>query len=138
MVLPVFYSNLETNKISFAIVEWIGYIGRMLSSDETPNWTLGPYLLQTLLLLLAPALFAASIYILMGRIILVLQAGSHSLLRKNWLTKIFVIGDVLSFLIQSVGKLFIFISKMDIHGYSNIVSLISENKIRLIKIICLV
>ncbi|KAI9045569.1 RTA1 domain-containing protein [Aspergillus affinis] len=83
--------------------EWIGYIGRAMSSDETPNWTLGPYLLQTLLLLLAPALFAASIYMLMGRIILVLQAESHAMLKKKWLTKIFVTGDVLSFLLQSAG-----------------------------------
>ncbi|KAK1140008.1 hypothetical protein N8T08_011004 [Aspergillus melleus] len=83
--------------------EWIGYIGRAMSSDESPNWTLGPYLLQTLLLLLAPALFAASIYMLMGRIILVLQAESHAMLKKKWLTKIFVTGDVLSFLLQSAG-----------------------------------
>ncbi|KAL4936804.1 hypothetical protein BDV06DRAFT_227564 [Aspergillus oleicola] len=83
--------------------EIIGYIGRGLSSRESPNWTLGPYLLQTLFLLLAPALLAASIYMLLGRIILVLQAESHAILSKKWLTKIFVTGDILSFLLQGAG-----------------------------------
>jgi RTA1 like protein len=74
-----------------------------MSSNQSPNWTLGPYLIQTLFLLLAPALFAASIYMLLGRIILVLDAEAHALLRKKWLTKIFVTGDVLSFLLQGAG-----------------------------------
>ncbi|KAE8152393.1 RTA1-domain-containing protein [Aspergillus avenaceus] len=85
------------------VFEIIGYIGRGISSHESPNWTLGPYLIQTLFLLLAPALLAASIYMLLGRIILILGAESHALLRKKWLTKIFVTGDVLSFLLQGAG-----------------------------------
>ncbi|RAL14297.1 RTA1 domain-containing protein [Aspergillus homomorphus CBS 101889] len=85
------------------IFEIIGYIGRGLSSHESPNWTLGPYLIQTLFLLLAPALLAASIYMLLGRIILILGAESHAILKKKWLTKIFVTGDVLSFLLQGAG-----------------------------------
>lgn len=85
------------------LVEIIGYIGRAMSSKQSPNWTLGPYIVQTLFLLLAPALLAASIYMLLGRIILVLQAESHALLKKKWLTKIFVTGDVLSFLLQGAG-----------------------------------
>lgn len=36
----------------------------------------------------------------LGRIIRCLHAESHSLIRINWLTKVFVSGDVLSFLIQ--------------------------------------
>lgn len=86
------------------LVEIIGYIGRAMSSQQSPNWTLGPYLVQTLFLLLAPALLAASVYMFLGRIILMLQAESHALLRKKWLTKIFVTGDVLSFLLQGAGK----------------------------------
>ena len=85
-------------------VEIIGYIGRALSSNESPNWTLGPYLIQTLFLLLAPALLAASVYMLLGRIILILRAESHAILSKKWLTKIFVTGDVLSFVLQGAGK----------------------------------
>lgn len=89
------------------VVEVLGYIGRAMSSRESPNWTLGPYLIQTLFLLLAPALLAASIYMLLGRIILVLQAESHAIMRKKWLTKVFVTGDVLSFLLQGSGGYYI-------------------------------
>ncbi|KAJ5492816.1 protein RTM1 [Penicillium diatomitis] len=39
----------------------------------------------------------------LGRIILVLQAESHAL-KKKWLTKVFVTGDVLPFLLQGAGK----------------------------------
>ncbi|KAG2019406.1 hypothetical protein GB937_004948 [Aspergillus fischeri] len=85
------------------IFEIIGYIGRAMSSKQTPDWTLGPYIVQTLFLLLAPALLAASVYMLLGRIILLLQAESHALLGRKWLTKIFVTGDVLSFLLQGAG-----------------------------------
>ncbi|KAL5362926.1 RTA1 like protein-domain-containing protein [Aspergillus floccosus] len=85
------------------IFEIIGYIGRAMSSKQTPDWTLGPYIVQTLFLLLAPALLAASVYMFLGRIILMLQAESHALLRRKWLTKIFVTGDVLSFLLQGAG-----------------------------------
>ena len=85
------------------VVEIVGYIGRALSSKQSPDWTLGPYIMQTLCLLLAPALLAASIYMLLGRIILVLQAEPHSILKKKWLTKIFVTGDVMSFLLQGTG-----------------------------------
>jgi hypothetical protein len=59
--------------------------------------------MQSLLLLLAPALFAASIYIVLGRIILLVDGECHSLIRQKRLTKIFVIGDVISFLVQCGG-----------------------------------
>jgi len=73
--------------------------------------------MQSLLLLLAPALFAASIYMVLGRIILLVDGEAHSLIRAKWLTKFFVLGDVLSFLTQSAGELhpqplFIFKAKM--------------------------
>jgi len=85
------------------IVEWIGYIGRVLGSRQSPNWTLGPYIMQTLLLLVAPALFAASIYMALGRIILLVDGEDRSIIKKRWLTKIFVAGDVLSFVLQGAG-----------------------------------
>lgn len=96
------HCSYPSNTLIFP-VEIIGYIGRAMSSKQSPNWTLGPYIVQTLFLLLAPALLAASIYMLLGRIILVLQAETHALLKKKWLTKIFVTGDVLSFLLQGAG-----------------------------------
>ena len=85
------------------LVESIGYVGRAISSKQSPDWTTGPYICQSLLCLLAPALFAASIYMVLGRIIRVTDGESHSLIKARWLTKVFVLGDVLSFLAQSGG-----------------------------------
>ncbi|KAL2822416.1 RTA1 like protein-domain-containing protein [Aspergillus granulosus] len=86
-----------------SVFEAIGYLCRFISATETPDWTMMPYVGQSVLILLGPALFAASIYMLLGRIILSLNAGSLSPIRPTWLTKIFVTGDVISFLLQSGG-----------------------------------
>lgn len=59
--------------------------------------------MQSLLLLLGPTLVAASIYMMLGRLIALLQADKLSLIRSNWLTKVFVVGDMLSFFAQSGG-----------------------------------
>ncbi|KAF5971562.1 RTM1-like protein [Fusarium bulbicola] len=57
--------------------------------------------MQSVLILIAPALFAASIYMILGRIILLTEGEHHSLIRRKWLTKIFVFGDVASFMLQN-------------------------------------
>ena len=93
-----------TDTTSLLLVEWIGYVGRAISATQSPNWALGPFLDQTLLLLVAPGLFAASIYMQLGRIILATDGEKYSLIRRTWLTKVFVTGDVLSFGIQAAGK----------------------------------
>ncbi|KAF2180156.1 RTA1-domain-containing protein [Zopfia rhizophila CBS 207.26] len=83
------------------IFETLGFLGRILSTNDL--WALGPFIMQSLLLLVAPALFAASIYIILGRIILLADGEKYSLIRQKWLTKIFVTGDVISFLVQGGG-----------------------------------
>lgn len=86
-------------------VETIGFICRMINATETPPlWTKTVYIIQFLLILLAPAFFAASIYMGFGRIILLVDGEVHSLVKKKWLTKLFVFGDVLSFVVQAIGK----------------------------------
>ncbi|KAF5667247.1 RTM1-like protein [Fusarium heterosporum] len=85
------------------LLEIIGYAARAKSGNESPNWTLGPYIMQSILLLVAPALFAASIYMELGRIILMVDGEDRALIAKKWLTKIFVVGDVLSFILQGGG-----------------------------------
>lgn len=77
--------------------ESIGYVGRAIGENR------GAYIMQTILILLGPALFAASIYMILGRIIILTGAQQYSLIRLNWQTKIFVFGDVLSFLVQCGG-----------------------------------
>ncbi|KAF5617307.1 Rta1 domain protein, partial [Fusarium tjaetaba] len=85
------------------IFEAIGYAGRAISAKQTPDWAIMPYVLQSLLLLLGPTMLAASIYMSLGRLIKSLEADSYSLVPIEFLTKTFVIGDVISFLAQSAG-----------------------------------
>ncbi|KAL4809807.1 RTA1 like protein-domain-containing protein [Aspergillus unguis] len=92
--------------IPFAIgaaLETVGYVGRVLSSQEAPNFTKVPYVMQSALILIAPAFLAASIYMTLGRIIAMLDAERCSLIPLRFLTKIFVAGDVISFLMQATG-----------------------------------
>jgi len=84
-------------------VETIGYIGRAIAATEAPDFTLNAYLVQTLLILLGPALLAASIYMILGRLIRMLDAEQYALIRTKWMTKVFVTGDVISFLAQGAG-----------------------------------
>ncbi|TKX24767.1 hypothetical protein C1H76_2942 [Elsinoe australis] len=83
------------------ILECIGYIFRIISHDRTS--VLLPFIIQSIFLLVAPALYAASIYMVLGRLIRLLRAESYSLIAPRWMTKIFVAGDVFSFLVQSSG-----------------------------------
>jgi hypothetical protein len=76
----------------------MGYFGRALAHNATDS--LGPYIMQSIFTLVAPALFAASIYMTLGRIMRHVKGEHHSVIRIKWLTRSFVIGDVLSFLVQ--------------------------------------
>lgn len=100
-----FLSLLIDANFHLLLVETFGYLARYASAKETPDWTTKPYIAQSLMLLLAPAFFAASIYMILGRLIRLLNGASCSLVRPSWLTKIFVTGDVLSFFIQSGGMI---------------------------------
>lgn len=86
------------------LVELIGYAARCQSSHETPNWTLGPYIIQSIFLLVAPALFAATIYMELGRIVAMIDGEGRVMISKKWMTKTFVTGDVLSFFLQGGGQ----------------------------------
>jgi hypothetical protein len=59
-----------------------------------------PYVIQNMFILLPPALFAASIYTTLGRIIRSVRGEIYSIIRVDWLTKLFVLGDVLAFMVQ--------------------------------------
>ncbi|KAF2469219.1 RTA1-domain-containing protein [Lindgomyces ingoldianus] len=83
------------------LFEGIGYAGRAAAHDNLESTT--PYIVQSILILIAPILFAASIYMILGRLILRTNSGSLCILGPSWVTKIFVGGDVLCFLIQWGG-----------------------------------
>ncbi|KAF7626520.1 RTA1 like protein-domain-containing protein [Aspergillus flavus] len=82
--------------------EAVGYIGRVLNALEDEGcWNIGPYVIQNTLILLGPAFMAASIYMILGRIILLTAGEHHALVKRKWLTKTFVWGDVVSLCTQS-------------------------------------
>ncbi|RYP91277.1 hypothetical protein DL770_002595 [Monosporascus sp. CRB-9-2] len=100
------------------ICQSVGYGGRIWSSLETPNWTVMPYTIQSLLILVAPALFAASIYMVLGRLIHLVNAAHYSVVPLKWLTKIFVTADVISFFMQGGGGAMLAIAK-SAQGFQN-------------------
>lgn len=82
-------------------MQTIGYCGRIWSHYDT--LAIGGFVIQAILILVAPALYAASIYMILARIIRAVQAESLSPIRVKWLTKIFVMGDVVAFTLQAGG-----------------------------------
>lgn len=83
-------------------VQIIGYIARAAAHYNKTSTVL--YALQQLLILLAPILYAASIYMVLGRIITFLKGEHLSYVPVRLMTKIFVGGDILSFILQGAGK----------------------------------
>lgn len=83
------------------IFEIVGCIARAISHNDP--MAINPFIVQSVLLLVAPALFAATIYMILGRVISMLNSAHQSLVPLKWLTKIFVVGDILSFLTQGSG-----------------------------------
>lgn len=83
------------------LVEVVGLAARAYSHDHLSEKA--PYIIQTVLILIAPVLFAASVYMFLGRLI---RASGHpqlSCIRINLLTKLFVIGDIFCFFVQAAG-----------------------------------
>ncbi|KAH7128177.1 RTA1 like protein-domain-containing protein [Dendryphion nanum] len=83
-------------------LEVIGFIARYFSRANNFS-ILAPFLIQAIFILIAPTLFAASIYIILGRIILLVDGERYSWVRQRHLTWAFVMGDVLSLNLQSNG-----------------------------------
>lgn len=59
-----------------------------------------PFVIQNTYILVAPALFAASIYMTLGRVIRSVKGERHAVIRPSWLTRTFVFGDIFSFCVQ--------------------------------------
>ncbi|KAF5987308.1 RTM1 [Fusarium coicis] len=95
--------TIESNILPLLLVQVVGYAARAKSGNESPNWTLTPYIIQSILLLVAPALYAATIYMELGRIVLMIDGEGRVMISKKWMTKTFVTGDVLSFIMQAGG-----------------------------------
>ncbi|KAL3251327.1 hypothetical protein ABHI18_010696 [Aspergillus niger] len=90
-----------TTFIAGAIMMTIGYLFRAISTKDTS--ALGPYVGQNVCILLPPSLYAATIYMIYGRIVMFARSASLSPIAPQKVTKIFVIGDVIAFLTQASG-----------------------------------
>ncbi|KAK5688040.1 hypothetical protein LTS10_000018 [Elasticomyces elasticus] len=86
------------------IFETFGFIGRTLSATEQFYYTPGPYVTQYTLLLIAPALHTASIYVVLARIVAMVKGEEMLFIRRAWFTKLLVSSSVLSFLLQVIGS----------------------------------
>lgn len=95
---PAFSVTTLTN----SSVQIIGYICRVIAYNNLSSVPI--YAMQSVLILLAPPLYAASVYMVLGRLVRYLHAEDLSLVPVKWMTKIFVSGDVFSFLLQAGGK----------------------------------
>ncbi|KAK9847345.1 hypothetical protein MYU51_019553 [Penicillium brevicompactum] len=83
------------------LFETLGYSGRVWSHFDQD--ALGGFIIQEILILVAPALYAASIYMVLGRLLRSLRAEHLSFIQVKWMTKVFVIGDIISFTLQAGG-----------------------------------
>lgn len=94
-------SRYNTANSSPQKVQVIGYVGRIWSHYSPES--IGGFVIQAILILIAPALYAASIYMILARLIRAVNAEHLSLISIKWVTKIFVTGDVVAFSLQAGG-----------------------------------
>ncbi|CCH41200.1 putative membrane protein [Wickerhamomyces ciferrii] len=82
--------------------EFVAHIARAASHNNIESRNL--YIIQTLLMLIAPPLFSATLYMTFGRLVTyVLKNEKYLLLYPKYITKICVAGDVFSLLLQAGG-----------------------------------
>ncbi|KAL0934598.1 rta1 domain-containing protein [Colletotrichum truncatum] len=79
-------------------MEVVGFACRAAAHNKTGK--LMPYVIQQNNILLAPVLFAATIYMTLGRIIRNTGEENLSFIRPKRITRLFVTGDILSLAIQ--------------------------------------
>ncbi|KAH7377420.1 RTA1 like protein-domain-containing protein [Cadophora sp. MPI-SDFR-AT-0126] len=84
-----------------AVMMTFGYIARSFSAKSPAE--VMPYIAQSLLIILPPSLYAATIYMIYGRIAIFVNVPGASIIRPARVTKIFVVGDVVAFLMQAGG-----------------------------------
>ncbi|CUS25175.1 LAQU0S30e00254g1_1 [Lachancea quebecensis] len=82
-------------------MEMIGYIARAFSTKNQDR--ILPFIIQSVFVLISPALFAASIYMIFGAMLTLLECSSLSIVPARYNTTFFVCGDIFSFLLQCGG-----------------------------------
>ena len=79
-----------------------GYYCRAWSASNTHK--ILPFVISSLLILAAPPMLAATVYMTFGRIIRNLKAATFSIISPRWLTSLFVLGDVICLGSQLAGS----------------------------------
>ena len=113
-LFPLFLSLHPISSVPLPLTqtgEIIGYTARIFSAKQSPNYALTLYILQNNPTLLAPPLFAATVYMCLGRIIRAVNGERDSIVRLQNPTKFFVAGDVLGLCVQGAGMSFPFTRK---------------------------
>ncbi|OVF09092.1 putative sphingoid long-chain base transporter [Clavispora lusitaniae] len=77
-----------------------GYLARSLSVNHESEQN--PFLVQIIVLTIAPAFLMAGVYYILGKM-LVLHGPGYSTLRPKWFSYIFVSCDLISLIVQAVG-----------------------------------
>jgi hypothetical protein len=81
-------------------IEMVGYLARCLSFNDQTH--LKFFLIQTICLMVAPAVLMAGVYFLTAQLI-VIHGRQYSFLKPMWYSSIFISVDVISFLMQAGG-----------------------------------
>jgi len=79
----------------------MGFISRYISAKNPTEE--GPFIAQTLFILLAPIIYSASIYALLEKLLQYIGAEKCLPIRASLITKLYVGGDIFTFLVQAAG-----------------------------------
>ncbi|CAI6340988.1 unnamed protein product [Periconia digitata] len=78
-----------------------GYGARIGSHFDNASWA--PFIIQGTMLLVGPLFYAATIYMMLGRTIILAQGEDVSLIKPKWYTRVFVGADISTLVIQGLG-----------------------------------
>jgi hypothetical protein len=95
----IVWSYYGTNTIILG--EVAGYGSRISCHFDNAAW--GPFIVQGVFLLVGPLFFAATIYMMLGRTIVLAGGESVSLIKPTWYTRIFITADISTLVIQALG-----------------------------------
>lgn len=82
-------------------MEVFGYYGRAWASDEPDS--IKPWILQAMLIISAPPLISATVYMALSRTIRALHARDNALMSPRGMTPLFVTADIIAFISQIAG-----------------------------------
>ncbi|OBT64946.1 hypothetical protein VE03_05683 [Pseudogymnoascus sp. 23342-1-I1] len=83
------------------ICETFGYYGRTKAHENVSR--VGSWMLQNVLILGGPTFLAATVYMTLGRYITALDARNHAMIAPRWITRIYILIDVICFVSQFMG-----------------------------------